>query len=67
MFTGDYETCATDYMDLYNCGRIIGHFNVHRMVAYILPMSSTVAVDDSCELLKYQREGQWPMDWYFPV
>ena len=44
-----------DFMRLtkdYRCGRIIGHFIVHRMVGCILSGSSTIIIGDSCELLR---------------
>ena len=34
------------------CGRIIGHFTVHRTVGYISSGSSTVSFGVSCELLR---------------
>ena len=47
---------------LYPSGRIIGHFTVHRMVGYILSGIGGL----SCELLRYQRDGPWPMAYQSP-
>ena len=38
---------------LYRCGRVIGHFIVHRMVGYILPGSSTIIIGVPCELSRF--------------
>ena len=43
---------ACDDRDLYCCGRIIGHFTVHKMVGYIFSGSSIGIIGVSCELLR---------------
>ena len=46
---------------------IIGYFTVHRIVGYMLSGGPTVTVGVSCELLRDEREGPWPMAWHFPL
>ena len=52
---------------LYRCGRIIRRFTVHRMGRYNSSGSSTVPAGVSCERLRIEREGPWPMAWKIPV
>ena len=62
--------CAHEGSPVYRCGRVIGHFTFQRMVGWIHFVRECNChywrFLGALEILRYEREGPWPMACHFP-